>query len=201
MSKIKITTSIFILFKILLIIFLIMHIWFITSCTTTTSSSSIEKKNVETIPFTHPEYNVYLEYPADWFYKNNDGLLFATVSSFDIAADGGAGLAILRYTEKDLQTEFKNFTLPSLIKVFLTEINADLYEMDTVMIRDWEGEKADFTISGEVELAGEIIICQVDQHIYVFMAITNPAELLKEYTHIFNTIYESVDFRGSNSQK
>jgi hypothetical protein len=192
-----ITVSQFIRKNILIILFLLLLFGFY-SCASTPITPH-EENPISTIPFSHAEYTIYLEYPADWFFKDNEGLFFATVSSFDIAKDSGAGLAILRYPVKDLMTEFKDLIPRDLIQAFLSEIDAEFQEVDTIVLKNWEAQKANFTISGEIPLAGEILVYRYKDDIYVFMAITNPAELMKEYGKIFHTIYESVEFTSNNN--
>jgi hypothetical protein len=187
------------IYTTIFIISFLLLVFSLCSCIST-PTPPLEEEAIKTIPFSNTEYTIHLEYPADWFFKDNEGLFFATVSSFDIEKDGGAGLAILRYPVKDLMTEFKNMTPPDLIQAFLSEINAEFQETDTISFKNWEAQKADFTISGEKEseeeslVAGEILIYQYKDYIYVFMAITKPAELMKEYAQTFHTMYESIEF-------
>lgn len=177
----------------------ILYTGILFSCTTA-NTSLFDKLNIPVKHYENTHYGVTLDYPEEWYFKEQDGLLFSSVSSFDIAIDGGAGIAILMFSEEDVQKEFKNMTLDMVIESFMTELNAEFPEITDNMIGGIESRQVEFTVLQEQNVSGELNILIYNQNVYIFMIVANPPDLIVKHKQLFMAIYESIEFIEEEEQ-
>lgn len=177
----------------------IIYLFIISSCAST-KTSLFDQLKIPVNHYENPEYALTLDYPADWYFKEQDGLLFASVSSFDIADDGGAGLAVIRLREEDVLKEFGSIILEKVVESFMNEIDSEFGDIVDGMIGGVESRQVEFTILREEKAGGEINILLFKQHVYIFLAVVNPLTLMTKYKQIFRAMYESINFIQEQEQ-
>lgn len=171
----------------------VLFIVIITSCVST-ETSLFNTMKIRATHYESKNFAVILDYPEDWFVKEEDELLFSSVSSFDIAANGGAGLAILKLKEEDVQKEFETSSLDKVIELFVNELHAEFNEIEDAMIDGVKSRQVEFIVLQEKEIKGEIIIYNLRQYIYIFLTAVHPPELFNKYKQIFTAMIDSIKF-------
>jgi hypothetical protein len=144
--------------------------------------------------YENPDYGVSMDYPADWYFKEDNGLLFSSTAGFNIVSDGGTGMAVLRMNKNEVVKEFQDITPDKVIEFLLNEMNAEIQGITDGVIGNQSSRRSFFTIPGTPQVRGEIHILIIHQHMYIFIALANPAGLFIKNKEIFSTLYSSVEF-------